>query len=127
VILHLSVVFLSFITIFDCCLQVLKNRNDGYNVFHLIITKIWIFYISYLLYFKYWSTSAIPGSIPGVGTNIYLGLIWVPCSLAIVTAMTSLWWHKSQWKIMTISEMVATSSYKYTVKKWHRNTHSDPK
>jgi hypothetical protein len=36
-------------------------------------------------------TSAIPGSIPGVGTNIYLGLIWVPCSLAIViTAMTSL-------------------------------------
>jgi hypothetical protein len=27
-------------------------------------------------------------------TNIYLELIWVPCSLAIVTAMTSLCCHK---------------------------------
>jgi hypothetical protein len=35
-------------------------------------------------------TSAIPGSIPGVGTNISLGLLWVPFSLAIVIAMTSL-------------------------------------
>jgi hypothetical protein len=28
---------------------------------------------------------------------------------------------------MTISELIATSSYKDTVKKWHQNTHSDPK
>jgi hypothetical protein len=39
--------------------------------------------------------STIPGSIPGVGTNIYLELIWVRCALAIVTAMTSICGHKS--------------------------------
>jgi hypothetical protein len=58
---------------------------------------IWTFRVAVVQWSKaclYHFTTAIPGSIPGVGTNIYLGLIWVPCSLAIVTAMTSLCWHK---------------------------------
>jgi hypothetical protein len=36
----------------------------------------------------------IQGSIPGVGTEIYLELIWVPCSLAIETTITQRRWHK---------------------------------
>jgi hypothetical protein len=49
----------------------------------------------------------IPGSISGDGTNIYLGLIRISCSLAIdIKSM----------KKTTISEMVASSSYKNTIK-----------
>jgi hypothetical protein len=50
-----------------------------------------------------WS-SAISGPVTGIKTDMFLGLIWVSCSLAIGTTV------EKSLKTMTISEM--TSKYK---------------
>jgi hypothetical protein len=60
------------------------SRSVSHNQKRLTVPVLLLFFF-YLFYF----ISAIPDTIFGVGTYIYLGLIWVLCSLGIVTAMTS--------------------------------------